>query len=117
LESVEGEFNPGKGATETPLAAIVFGDVQIQVYWRDWEADDIEGPITFARNTGSWEDATYVPFGRPIGPGYRFAILQWDNGQYLRFYFQLLNTHLTEWCSDDGGETWFVGSFKPQDPA
>jgi hypothetical protein len=105
LESVEGEFNPGKATVDTPLAAVVFGDVQIQVYWRD-----LEGRVVFARNTGSWGSATAIG---DIGPGYRFAVLQWDDGQYLRLYYQLFNSHLAEYCSDDGGKTWFVGKFKP----
>ena len=104
--SVEGGFNPGKAACQTPLAAIAFSNVQIQVYWRD-----LQGHVAFCRNTGSWGGATVI---EPIGPGYRFAVLQWDSGKYIRLYIQLFNGSLAEYCSDDGGSAWFQGKFQFQ---
>jgi len=101
----QGAFNPGKATVQTPIAALAFDKVQLQVYWRD-----LEGRVVFSRNTGSWGSASVIG---DIGPGYRFAVLQWDSGKYLRIYYQLFNGHLAEYCSDDGGETWFVGKFKP----
>ena len=106
LISVEGGFNPGKAAYQTPLAALAFSTVQIQVYWRD-----LQGRVVFCRNTGSWGGATVI---EPIGPGYRFAVLQWDSGKYIRLYIQHFNGSLGEYCSDDGGSIWFPGEFHLQ---
>ncbi|KAF9778045.1 hypothetical protein BJ322DRAFT_1222067 [Thelephora terrestris] len=94
----EGGFNPGPAAAQTPLAALAFGGVELQVYWRD-----LYGRIVFDRNTGSWGGAKAI---EPIGPGYRLAALQWDNGKYLRVYYQLFDRALVEFYSDDGGHTW-----------
>jgi len=100
-----GAFNPGQATVGTPLGALVFGGVELQVYWRD-----LHGHVVFARNTGAWGHPTTI---EPIGPGYKLAVLQWDNGKYLRIYYQLFNGGLVEICSDDGGHTWFQGKFKP----
>jgi len=100
----EGEFNPGPAASETPIAAIAFGNVELQVYFRN-----AEGRVVFTRNTGEWDRPVVIQL---IGPGYKFAVLQMDNGERLRLYYQLFNGELVEFCSDDGGNSWFPGALK-----
>jgi hypothetical protein len=97
-------FNPGPAIAGTPLGALAFGNVELQVYWRG-----LGGPIVFCSNTGSWGEATII---EPIGPGYKFAVLQWDSGKYIRLYYQRFDGTLVEYYSDDSGKTWVVGKFK-----
>ena len=46
---------------------------------------------------------------KEIGPGFGFTILEWEQGKYLRIYYEDYNNFLFEYCSDNGGETWFSG--------
>lgn len=102
----QGGFNPGKAAYETPIAAVVFGNVELQVYWHN-----LQGQVVFSKNTGSWGGATVI---KPIGPSYKLAVIQWDSGKYLRLYTQLYNGSLAEYYSDDSGSNWSQGAFKFQ---
>jgi hypothetical protein len=102
----EGGFNPGYATAQTPLAALAFGGVELQVYWRD-----LFGNVVFARNTGSWGDYTII---KPIGPGYKFAVLQWDNGKLLQIYYQLFDRTLVGFDSNDGGNSWTQTNIQPR---
>jgi len=97
----EGAFNPGQATAVTPISAIAFGGVELQVYYRD-----SAGRVVFASNTGAWGKPVVI---EPIGPGYKFAVLQMESGKYLRLYYQLFNGNLTEFYSNDGGKNWSVG--------
>lgn len=103
---VEGGFDPGQAAYETPIGALAFGDVELQVYWHN-----LRGQVVSSRNTGSWGAPTVI---EPIGPSYRLAVLEWDNGKEIRLYTQLFDGTLAEFCSNDGGKTWSVGEFSVQ---
>jgi len=99
----KGAFNPGQATAHTPLAALAFSSVQLQVYYRN-----LKGEIVYVKNTGSWGTPIVI---KDIGPGYNLAVLEWDNGNRLRLYYQLFSGALAEYCSDDGGKTWFPGKF------
>ena len=88
----------------TPIAALVFGNVQLQVYYRNRG-----GNVVFAKNTGSWGAPTTI---EAIGPGYKFAVLQWESGKLIRFYYQDFSGVVRELCSDDSGSSWFAGALK-----
>jgi hypothetical protein len=94
----QGGFNPGKATNQTPLTALVFGAVQLQVYWRD-----LRGHVFFQRNTGVWDPIKTI---EPIGPGYKFAAIQLANGKNLRLYYQKFDGSLVEYVSNDSGKTW-----------
>jgi len=102
----EGEFSPGQATSETPIAAVVFGGVELQVYYRN-----LAGRVVFASNTGAWGKPVVI---EPIGPGYKFAVIQMDNGKYLRLYYQLFDGALVEFFSNDGGKNWAIGDLKLQ---
>lgn len=99
--SSEGEFNPGKAPLGTPIAAVGFGNYQAQVFWRD-----SNGHIAGQRWTTSWNPIKVIP---GIGPGFGFTVLQWELGKYYRLYYEDYNNLLFEYCSDDGGITWYAG--------
>jgi hypothetical protein len=100
----QGEFNPGQATNQTPLAALAFGSVQLQVYWRD-----LHGRVVFERNTGKWNPVEIV---KPIGPGYKFATIQLENGKELRFYYQNFDGGVVGYGSKDSGKTWSVINLK-----
>jgi hypothetical protein len=100
----KGAFNPGKATAHTPLSAIAFAEVELQVYYRD-----LKGHVVFIRNTGSWGNPNVI---EALGPGYKFAVLQWEKGNRLRLYHQDFSGVITELCSDDGGKTWFAGKLQ-----
>jgi len=100
-----GVFNPGKATCRTPLCAIAFVKVQLQVYWRD-----LDGRVVFSRNAGSWGAATAI---EGIGPSYQFSVIQWGSGNHLRVYYQNFGGVVAEICSDDGGKTWFDAGVVP----
>jgi len=98
-----GGFNPGKAESRTPLSALAYGDVELQVYWRN-----TSGHIVYSKNTGSWSSAKAIP---GLGVGRHFAVLQWENGKRLRLYYQGLEASLAEYYSDNSGESWAPGEF------
>ena len=97
----KGEFNPGRAPLGTPLGAVVCRDAQVQVYWRNFE-----GHIAGSKHTSGWQPTKVI---NEIGPGAGFTVLEWDEGNLLRIYFEDYNKLLFEYCSDNGGETWFPG--------
>jgi hypothetical protein len=99
-----GAFNPGKATARTPLSALAFGNVELQVYYRN-----LKGQVVFTRNTGSWINPIVI---EPLGPGYNFAALEWKNGSLLRLYYQQFSGVITELCSDDAGKSWFPGKLQ-----
>lgn len=104
----QGEFDPGQATNQTPITALAFGGVQLQVYWRD-----LHGHVVFERNTGKWNPVETI---KPIGPGYKFAAIQLENGKYLRLYYQKFCGTIVEYVSKDGGKTWVEGSLKVAGP-
>jgi len=100
----QGEFNPGKATNQTPLAALAFGAVQLQVYWRD-----LHGHVVFERNTGKWNP---VEIAKPIGPGYKFAVVHLAKGENLRLYYQKFDGMVVEYASGDSGKTWVESNLK-----
>lgn len=96
-----GAFNPGKAKARTPISAIAFADVELQVYYRV-----PKGQVVYVKNTGSWGHPNVI---QALGPGYSFAVLQWDKGKLLRLYHQDYSGAITELCSDDSGKSWFPG--------
>jgi len=94
-----GAFNPGKATAHTPLSAVAFAEVELQVYYRD-----LQGHVVFIRNTGSWGNPNVI---QALGPGYNFAVLQWEKGNRLRIYYQEFSGVIIELCSDNGGNSWF----------
>jgi len=96
-----GAFNPGKVTAHTPLAALAFADVELQVYYRD-----LQGRVVYVRNTGAWGNPIVI---NGVGPGYKFAVLQWEKGARLRFYYQEFAGAIVELASDNGGQSWFPG--------
>jgi hypothetical protein len=101
LKFAKGSFNPGKATGQTPLSALAFDAIQLQLYWRD-----IYGNIVFSKNAGSWSPATVV---EGVGPSYQFSVIQWKSGGYLRLYYQDFAGSVAELCSDDGAQAWFNG--------
>jgi len=99
-----GGFNPGKMTARTPLCAIAFGEVEIQVYCRD-----PRGRVVFIKNTGSWGNPNVI---EGLGAGYNFCVLQWENGGRLRLYHQEFSGVIAELCSDNHGQSWFPGGFQ-----
>ena len=102
-EQFKGSFSPGQAAAHTPLAALGFGSVQLRVFYRN-----LKGQVVFNKYPGNWSAPIVIT---SIGPGYKFGVLQWDNGNRLRLYYQEFSGALSEHCSDDGGHTWFLGKF------
>jgi hypothetical protein len=100
----KGALNAGQITAHSPIAAVVFGDVQLQVYYRD-----TRGRVVFVKNTGAWSGANVI---EGIGPGYNFAVLQWESGRYLRLYYQTFGGAIAEQCSDNSGQSWFPGNLK-----
>lgn len=103
-----GGFNPGKAVARTPLSALAFGEVELQVYWRH-----VNGHIVVAKNTGSWSGPTTI---HGIGPGYYLSVLQWDKGKHLRLYFQDFAGAVYEFYSDNSGREWSVGHLLSEGP-
>ena len=105
-DSAIGEWSPGKVPGGNPINVVAFvpsgGNPQLQVYWRDFPDE-----IVVSKHIGHWRPATKVIGG--IGPGFQFALLQWEQGKYTRLYYQNHTNLVLEHCSDDGGETWFQG--------
>jgi len=99
-----GGFVSGKATALTPIAALAFSNVQLQVYFRD-----STGHVVFVKNTGSWGSPFTI---EAVGPGHKFAVLQWESGKRLRFYYQEFSGPVRELCSDDSGSSWFPGSLK-----
>jgi hypothetical protein len=99
----QGGFNPGKASAHTPICAVVYGSVAVQVFYRD-----TENRAAYVKNTGSWGSPKAI---EPIDPASKLAVLQWDNGSRFRLYFQD-SQGLAELCSDDGGNSWFWGEFR-----
>ena len=103
----KGEWSPGKVPGGNPINAVVFasggGNVQLQVYWRDFPDD-----IVVSKHIGHWRPATKVIGG--IEPGFQFTLLQWEQGKHTRLYYQNHANLVLEHCSDDGGMTWFPGA-------
>jgi hypothetical protein len=97
----KGELNAGQITARSPLSALAFSEVQLQVYYRD-----LKGRVVFVRNTGSWSGPNVI---EGVGPGYNFAVAQWESGKYLRLYFQEFTAAITEYCSDNSGQSWFAG--------
>lgn len=101
---IAGEFKSGEVTARTPICALAFSTIQLQVYYRNRQ-----GHLVYVKNTGDW--------GRPnviegIGPGHNFAVLQWENGTLLRIYHQESSGAITELCSDNGGQSWFRGELR-----
>lgn len=101
---VKGTFNPGRVTVRTPLAALAFGSVELQVYYRDHK-----GRLVFVKNTGSWGGANVT---QGVGPSFNFAVLEWEKGTRLRLYYQEFWGPIVELCSDNGGQSWFRGELK-----
>lgn len=99
----KGDFNPGQVTAHTPLAALAFSEVQLQVFYRD-----LKGQVVYVRNTGSWGPPNAI---EGVGPGYNFAVIQWENGNRVRFYYQQFTGALVEYVTDNGGKTWSLGKF------
>lgn len=74
---------------------------QIQVFWREES-----GHVVRCAHTGDWNPPTVI---KEIGPGFQITVLEWEAGQRLRLYAEDYKNFLYEFCSDDGGETWFPG--------
>ena len=106
MEIRKGSFNPGKVTARTPLSALSFGDIQLQVYWRD-----LDGHTVFSNNNGSWDPPSTI---EAVGPGYGFCVLQWEDGKCLRFYYQDYQGYVRELYSDDAGDSWFPGKLLAQ---
>lgn len=85
----------------SPISTIVFGDVQLQVYYRD-----LNGRVAFVKNTGSWSRPSII---EAVGPGYNLAVLQWENGKRLRLYYQEFAGDIVELYSDNSGQSWAPG--------
>ena len=106
LKLVKGAWCPGKVPGGTPVSAVAFGDVQLQVFWRN-----LEGEIVVSKNTGSqWGPTTRVLAS--IAPGFQFSVLQWEEGKYLRLYYQNEAGLVLEHYSDNGGLSWNRGALQ-----
>ena len=82
------------------LSAAAFSSTQRQVYYR--RLDDC---LVFIENTGAWGDPKAV---QNINRGSRFAVLQRQDGNRLRVYYQD-DDGIRELYSDDGGRYWARG--------
>jgi len=100
----KGALDAGQITAHSPIAAVAFGEVQLQVYYRD-----TRGRVVFVKNTGSWSGPNVI---EGLGPSYNFAVLQWESGKYLRLYYQTFAGAIAEHCSDNGGQSWFPGNLK-----
>ena len=63
--------------------------------------------IVVSKHDQHWGPATKVIGG--IEPGFRFSLVQWEQGKHIRLYYQNCTNLVLEHCSDDGGETWSAG--------
>ena len=72
----------------------------LQVFYRD-----TEGRVVSVKNTGSWGSPKAI---ESIDASSKLAVLQWENGNRFRLYYQD-SRGLAELCSDDGGNSWFKG--------
>lgn len=96
-----GELNSGPAFVRTSIAAVVFGSVELRVFYRDAKSH-----VVSIANTGSWGSPKSIT---GIGPSTGLAVLQWEGGKYFRVYIQDPEGPVNEFCSDDGGKTWFAG--------
>jgi hypothetical protein len=98
-----GNFKQGVATSKTPLSSISYpgrnATTEVQVYWRD-----INGDVVFAKNAGA-----PVLIQPKIGPAYQLSVVQWQDGQALRVYYQKFSGTLAEFYSDDSGLTWAAG--------
>jgi hypothetical protein len=103
LKIHQGDFNPGQATARTPISAITFAPVEVQVYWRD-----LAGRVVFSRKKKSeaWGGANIVMEARAT---YRFSAMQWSDGERLRVCYQDFAGTLLERRSDDCGDTWQDG--------
>ena len=84
-----------------PLSAAAFSSTQRQVYYRL-----PDGRVVFIENTGAWGDPKLV---QVIDRGSRLAVLQRQDGNRLRVYYQDEYSGIRETYSDDGGQDWVRG--------
>ena len=79
--------------------------MQLQVFWRN-----LQGEIVSSKNTGSWGPATRVLAG--IASGFQFSVLHWEQGKYLRLYYQNEAGVVLEHYSDNAGASWNRGGLQ-----
>ena len=103
IELFKGGSSLAQATAHTPLACLAFGNLQLQVYFRN-----PKGQVAYVKYTGGWRTPIIIT---SIGPGFNLAVLEWDTGNRLRLYYQEFSGALAEHCSDDGGNTWFLGKF------
>lgn len=94
----KGLFGPGKAPLGTTIAAVASNDAPIVVFWHH-----PKGHIAYIKHAGSWGSTTVI---KETGPGFGFAVLDWETGEHLRLYCEDHKNFLFEYSSDNGGETW-----------
>lgn len=65
--------------------------------------------MVFVKHTGFWSDPNVI---QNLGPGHKFAVVQWENGARLRLYYQEFYGTIIEICSDNRGESWYPGELR-----
>ena len=103
---MEGKWNPCKAPGRSPINAAAYpinGHQHLHVYWRNGQ-DEI---VTNNTESG-WGPATKVVGG--VASGFQFALVWWEQGRYIRIYYQNRAGALPEHCSDDGGGAWCPGA-------
>jgi hypothetical protein len=95
----KGLFRAVRAPYGATVGAIANKDDQIHVFWRDFS-----GRITHSKHTNRWVPARVI---QDVDPGFRFAVLQWEAGKILRIFSEdYVENILSEYRSDDGGDTW-----------
>ena len=98
----EGDFKTGQVTAKTLISAAVFGNVVLQVFWRD-----SSGNTVFSKDTGTWGSPTSIG---AIPAGYEIAVAQWGDGVHLRIYYQDFAGIVRELCTDNSASSWFTGA-------
>jgi hypothetical protein len=94
-----GQFPSGKAPLGTTICAIASDNSKIHVFWRDYS-----GRISHSKYHNGWKSTNVI---KEVDPGTRFAVLEWQEGKLLRIFSEdYVENILTEYRSDNGGDTW-----------